>query len=83
MKARTHFNYRIDLRNDTGEIIIDNLAGVEDFEVAVATYRAAVKRWPKAIITLRQGVRVIHDSRQPQVHDGRQTSKKSPTGPDA
>jgi hypothetical protein len=82
MKARTHFNYCIDLRNDTGEIIIDNLAGVEDFEVAVATYRAAVKRWPKAIITLRQGARVIHDSRRPQVHDGRQTSKESPTGPE-
>ena len=65
MKPATHFNYRIDLWNDTGEIIVDDLAGgVEDFEVAYLTYRAAVKRWPKAVVTLRQGARVIHDSRR-------------------
>src|SRR6516162_794259 len=34
--------------------------GVEDFEVAEATYRATVKRWPNAVITLRQSARVIH-----------------------
>jgi hypothetical protein len=36
----------------------------EDFEEAVATYRAACQRWPDAAITLRQGARVIEDSRQ-------------------
>jgi hypothetical protein len=41
-----------------------DLAGVEDFEVAEAAYRAAMKKWPKAVITLRAGARVIHDSRQ-------------------
>jgi hypothetical protein len=30
--------------------------------VAQATYRAAVARWPKAQITLRQGIRVVHDT---------------------
>jgi hypothetical protein len=30
-----------------------------DFEVAEATYRAAVARWPAALITLRQGARVL------------------------
>jgi hypothetical protein len=34
-----------------------------DFEVAEATYRAAVARWPAAWITLRQGARVIEDKR--------------------
>jgi hypothetical protein len=29
-------------------------AGVDDFEVAEATYRAAVARWPAARITLRR-----------------------------
>ena len=31
------------------------VAGVDDFEVAEATYRAAITRWPAARITLRQG----------------------------
>jgi hypothetical protein len=50
--------------DDAGQNIIEHLAGVEDFEVAEAAYRAAVKKWPKAVITLRAGARVIHDSRQ-------------------
>jgi hypothetical protein len=33
------------------------------FEVAEATYRAAVARWPRARITLRQGMQVVHDTR--------------------
>jgi hypothetical protein len=37
----------------------EHVAGVDDFEVA--TYRAAVARWPAARITLRQGIRVVHD----------------------
>jgi hypothetical protein len=32
--------------------------------VALATYRAAVERWPGAAITLRQSARVIEDSRR-------------------
>jgi hypothetical protein len=44
--------------------IIEHVAGVDDFEVAEATYRAAVARWPAARITLRQGARVIEDSRR-------------------
>ena len=40
------------------------VAGVEDFTVALATYRAACERWPKAAITLRQGAKVIEDSRR-------------------
>jgi hypothetical protein len=35
---------------------------VDDFEVAEAAYRAAVARWPAARITLRQGIRVVHDT---------------------
>jgi hypothetical protein len=37
--------------------IVEHVAGVDDFEVAEATYRAAVVRWPRARITLRQGAR--------------------------
>jgi hypothetical protein len=37
----THFAYRIDCWDDDGENIVENLAGVEHFTVAKATYRAA------------------------------------------
>jgi len=36
--------------------IVEHVAGVDDFEVAEATYRAAVARWPAARTTLRQGL---------------------------
>ena len=38
-------------------------AGVEGYQGALATYRAACERWPGRPITLRQGARVIEDSR--------------------
>jgi len=62
MKTRTYFTHRIDLWDDAGANIVEHLAGIEDFEVAMAAYRAAIARWPKAIITLRQATRVIQDS---------------------
>jgi hypothetical protein len=49
----------VDIWDDTGHV-----AGVDDFEVAEATYRAAMARWPAARITLPQGVRVVHDTGQ-------------------
>ena len=41
---------------------MEHIAGVEDYQVALATFRAACERWPGAPITLRQGARVIEDS---------------------
>ena len=38
---------------------LEHIAGIDDFEVAEATYWAAVVRWPMARITLRQGARVV------------------------
>jgi hypothetical protein len=43
------------------------VAGIEDYQVALATYRAACQRWPGIPITLRQGTRVIQDSRRLRV----------------
>ncbi len=51
MKSRTHFVHRVDMRTDDGENVFEHLAGVEDFEIAMATYRAACERWPGAAIT--------------------------------
>jgi Adenylate and Guanylate cyclase catalytic domain len=61
---RSHFAYRIDAWDADGENVIEHLAGVEDLQVAKATYLAACQRWPGTPITLRQGPRVIEDSRQ-------------------
>ena len=46
MKANTHFAFRIDIWDDAGGSIVEHVAGVDDFEVAEATYRTAVARWP-------------------------------------
>ena len=50
MKTKTYFAFRIDIWDDTGDSIIEYVAGVDDFEVAEAAYRAAVARWPRARI---------------------------------
>ena len=67
MTTRTHFAFRIDMWTDDGENLDEHLAGVEDFQLAMATYKAACERWPKAAITLRQGARVIEDSRRTRI----------------
>jgi hypothetical protein len=57
MKTKTHFAFRIDTWAPDGESIVEHIAGVEDYQVALATYRAACERWPGTPITLRQGAR--------------------------
>jgi hypothetical protein len=67
---RTHFAFRIDTWTPDGESIVEHVAGVEDYQVALATYRAACERWPGTPITpitLRHGARVIEDSRRLRV----------------
>jgi hypothetical protein len=68
MKTRTHFAHRIDMWDDDGENLIEHLAGLEDLQVALATFLAACQRWPGIPITLRQGARVIEDSRRLPAH---------------
>ena len=65
-KTRTHFAHRIDMLDAAGEIQ-EHLTGVEDYELAASVWLAAVKRWPRDIIILRQGARVMRDSRRPRV----------------
>jgi hypothetical protein len=64
MKTKTHFAFRVDIWDADANNIVEHVAGVDDFAVAEATYRAAVARWPRARITLRQGARVVHESGQ-------------------
>ena len=46
----------------TGENLIERIAGVSDFLIALETYHAAVRRWPGAKITLRTLARVLEKS---------------------
>jgi hypothetical protein len=64
MTTRMHFAFRIDRWDQLGENILDHVAGIEDFQIAQATFEAACKRWPSETITLRQDARVIEDSRR-------------------
>jgi hypothetical protein len=64
--AMPTFAYRVDLWDSTGEKVLRPLAGIEDVELAMATYRAACERWPGANITLQAGAKLIEDRRQPR-----------------
>ena len=55
---RTHFT----LPTPDGESVVEHVAGVEDYQVALATFRAVCERWPGIPVTLRQRARVIEDS---------------------
>jgi len=61
------FAYRIDLSDADGDKVVKHLADIDDLIVARATYEAACKRWPDERVTLRQGIRIIEDSRQNRV----------------
>jgi len=39
--TRTHFTFRVDTWTPDGESIVEHVAGVEDYQVAFATFRAA------------------------------------------
>ena len=51
--------HTIDRLDATGENVVEEIAGVGDYLVALAAYKAAVKRWPKDKITLRNRARII------------------------
>ena len=59
--TRTHFRFRIDVWTANGESIVGHVAGIEDYELVLGTFRAACEPWPGTRITLRQGTRVIED----------------------
>jgi hypothetical protein len=63
-ESPTRFPYRIERWEKDA---VHHVAGVEDFLLAHATYRAACRRWPDARITLRRGGQLIADSRDNQV----------------
>jgi hypothetical protein len=66
MSTYTPFQYSIDMLAIDGETVIEHLAAVEDFCVALATYRAACERWPGSAIALRQGGRAVEKPIRPR-----------------
>jgi hypothetical protein len=62
-KTDTDFAYRIDRWDTHGHNIIQHIANVDDLVLAMAAYEAARKHWPGELITLREGARVVKDTR--------------------
>jgi hypothetical protein len=60
--TRTHFRFRIDVWTANGESM--HVAGIEDYELVLGTFRLARERWPRVPITLRHGARVIEADAQ-------------------
>src|SRR5215470_12636109 len=56
-QAANSLYLRVDTWTPDGESIVEHVAGVEDYQVALATYPAACERWPGTPFTLRQGAR--------------------------
>ena len=59
MKTKTHFAFRIDVWDGAGDNLVEHLASLDDYGMAVAAYWVAVKNRPKDKITLRQGARAV------------------------
>ena len=57
--------YRIE-RGDPSGKGVQQVATADDLTIALAVYKAACERWPNNCLTLRQGARVIADSRRTQ-----------------
>jgi hypothetical protein len=51
MKTRTHFTHRIDMWDSYGDIIIEHLTGVEDYQVAAAKASSVPGRTQTAVLT--------------------------------
>ena len=47
-ELRTHFTLRVDTWTPDGESIVEHVAGVEDYQVALATFRAACENAGRA-----------------------------------
>jgi len=62
--TESRFAYRIDRWDADGNKVIEHVADIDELTVAKAIYEAACKQWPGVNITLRQGDRVIEDSRK-------------------
>ena len=54
--------FRVDRWTQGCSALEEYVAAVSDYQVAIAAFDAAVQRWPRAAVTLRQGTRVLRES---------------------
>ena len=62
MKIRSQFQHNVFTLDEAGEIL-EHIGGTEDYLLAAELYEVALKRWPTARIQMRQGDRIVYDSR--------------------
>jgi hypothetical protein len=62
-KLRSHFKHNIFLLDEAGELL-EHLGGTEDYLLAAELYEAALKRWPEGRIQMREGARIVYDSKR-------------------
>jgi hypothetical protein len=65
--TRTQFTFRVDTWTPDGESIVEHVAGIEDYQLHSLPTEPPASCWPGIPITLRQGARVIEDSRRLRV----------------
>ena len=65
--TKLQFAYRIDRWTADGNSIVEHIACADDLTVAAAAFDAATRRWEGQPITLREGARIIEDSRQNRI----------------
>lgn len=66
MKIISHFKHNVFMIDEAGDVV-EHLGATEDYLLAAELYEVALKRWPMARIQLRQGARIIYDSRRSAV----------------
>jgi len=61
-KIRSHLKHNVFMLDEAGELL-EHLGGTEDYLLAAALYEVALKRWPMARIQMRDGARIVYDSK--------------------
>jgi hypothetical protein len=56
------FQFHLYLSGANGESVLECIAAFNDFELATASFRAALTRWPHSQVILRQGSRTVQHS---------------------
>jgi hypothetical protein len=56
-RRRSHFKHNVFMVDEAGELL-EHFGGTEDYLLAAELYEAALKRWPKARIQMKEAARI-------------------------
>ena len=62
-RRRSHFKHNVFMVDEAGELL-EHFGGTEDYLLAAELYEAALKRWPKARIQMKEAARIIYDNKR-------------------